>query len=117
MAFLRSFYDFTNTTKMRIGSSICGGNTIPGDLDEVRIWDIVRTSEEIMGFKDAVLPPSASGLIAYYDFDNQNAVGGGNNSGETTLEDRTANNNDGTLQNFTLDGATSNWLVGFHGSI
>lgn len=79
-----------------------------GDLDEVRIWDIVRSQADIQSTMWAELTGNESGLIAYYDF-NQ-GVAGGNNAGETTLNDGTSNVNDGSLLNFDLIGNTSNWI-------
>jgi hypothetical protein len=81
-----------------------------GDMDEVRIWSTARTDQEIMNNKDCELTGSEPGLVAYYNFDN--GVVGGTNTGLTTLADQTSNGNDGTLQNFALSGATSNWVEG-----
>jgi hypothetical protein len=81
-----------------------------GVLDEVRVWNDARTAQEIAGSKDCGLTGSETNLIAYYNFDN--GIDGGNNAGLTTLSDQTSNGNDGTLQNFALTGATSNWVEG-----
>jgi hypothetical protein len=48
--------------------------------------------------------------VAYYNFNE--GVAGGNNTGVTSLTDKTSNANNGTLNNFTLTGATSNWVAG-----
>ncbi|MCP4348818.1 MAG: hypothetical protein GY795_25345 [Desulfobacterales bacterium] len=61
-----------------------------GELDEVRIWNDVRTQTEIQNNMHNTLNPASEGnLVAYYRFDQ----GGG-----TTLTDYTSNNNHGTLQ-------------------
>ncbi|MFK7925625.1 MAG: LamG-like jellyroll fold domain-containing protein [Bacteroidia bacterium] len=79
-----------------------------GQIDEFRVWDYARTSAEILADKDQELAGSESGLMAYYNF-NQ-GVAGGNNATETTLTD-IAGNYDGTLNaNFSLNGASSNWV-------
>lgn len=78
-------------------------------LDEVRIWNVARTATEINDSKNCELTGSESGLLAYYNF-NQ-GVAGGNNAGVTTLNDLTSNNHDGTLQNFALNGGSSNWVT------
>jgi len=51
-----------------------------------------------------------TGLVAYYPF-NQ-GIAGGNNTAITTVTDKTANALNGTLTNFSLSGATSNFVVG-----
>ncbi|MDP3582927.1 MAG: LamG-like jellyroll fold domain-containing protein, partial [Ignavibacteria bacterium] len=80
-----------------------------GELDEVRIWNSVRTATEISDNKNNLsLSPSTSGLVAYYHFDQGTA--GGSNSGVTTLTDATSNTYNGTLTNFALSGSTSNWV-------
>ncbi|MBK8671334.1 MAG: hypothetical protein IPN89_18590 [Saprospiraceae bacterium] len=86
------------------------GNPFGGEIDEFRIWNVARSANDINVFKNASLTGSESGLQAYYDFNHATAIAGGTNTGLSTLEDRTANNIDGTLTNFTLTGSTSNWL-------
>jgi hypothetical protein len=56
------------------------------------------------------LTGNESGLLAYYDFNQETASG--TNTGATTLIDRTGNGNTGTLQGFTLSGEESNWVLG-----
>lgn len=88
--------------------STCSSSTyFNGELDEVRIWNSSRTQTEIQSNMCGVLTGSETGLTAYYNFDQ--GVGGGNNSGITTLVDQ-AGSNDGTLQNFSLNGNSSNWV-------
>lgn len=80
---------------------------LPGSIDEVRIWNTARTQCEIQTYMNCEIPASSSGLMANYHF-NQGAAGI-NNSGITTLLDA-AGTNTGTLNNFNLNGATSNWI-------
>ncbi len=82
-----------------------------GEIDEVRIWNIARSQTDIQNAMDNTLAGSESGLVAYYRFNEGSA--GGNNAGVTTLSDRTANANDGTLTNFALTGDTSNWVTSY----
>ena len=81
-----------------------------GDIDDLRIWDVTRAIEQINGSKDCELQGNESGLLAYYNF-NQ-GISQADNSGVTTLIDNTSNGYDGNLTNFTLNGASSNWLSG-----
>ena len=81
---------------------------LPGSIDNVRIWNITRTANQINTFRNAQLC-DMTGLVAAYDFEVGTADG--NNMGETTLPDL-ANSNDGTLMNFALTGTSSNWVDG-----
>ena len=81
-----------------------------GRIDEVRIWNCVRSQSKIQRTMNNELFGQESGLIAYYNF-NQGTPAG-NNTGLTTLYDQTANGNNGTLNNFLLTGASSNWVSG-----
>ena len=87
------------------------GRKYTGNMDEVRIWNTARTIDQINASKNCELQGNETGLIAYYQF-NQ-GVDQANNTNITTLTDNTATNaNNGTLSNFALNGATSNWLAG-----
>lgn len=97
------------STVLNIGSA-GASNYFAGKIDEVRIWNISRACAEILSTKDVELVGNESGLVAYYNF-NQNEAGG-TNTGQTTLDDLTSNNNDGTLTNFALTGSSSNWVDG-----
>ena len=67
-----------------------------GQLDEVKIWNIARTEAQIQaGIND--VSTSASGLVAYWDFEDDLAAGV-----QTIAEDATTNTNDGTLTNGPL---------------
>jgi len=68
----------------------------------------VKTIEQLNGSKNCELQGTEPGLLAYYKF-NQ-GVDLANNSALTTLNATTGSN--GTLANFALIGATSNWLAG-----
>lgn len=62
-----------------------------GYIDEVRLWNDVRTPAEILNLKDTCLTGSEANLEAYYNF---------NENGGTTVIDITGNGADGTLFNF-----------------
>ena len=61
-----------------------------GLIDEVRLWNTVRTAQEIDSYKDRVLSGSEVGLAAYYNFQDNNAH---------DKEDQS--NNDGTMYGAT----------------
>lgn len=85
-------------------------NYYNGDIDEVRIWNVARTLDQIYASKNCELQGTETGLVAYYKF-NQ-GISQGNNTGETTLINSVATGANGTLTNFTLTGTTSNFLAG-----
>ena len=103
-----------NPGPMRIGANSYG--TIPNAsrlMDEVRVWNIARDSIDIVNDMNNELTGSEPGLVAYYNF-NQGTCGG-NNITETTLNDLTSNNYDGSLMNFDLgapatNNCISNWV-------
>ncbi len=103
-----SFPSVTNTDQYTIGQNNGNNEYFLGTIDEVRIWNVARSATQIADNKDIPLAGNESGLVAYYNFDQGTACGV--NTGETTLNDLTANGNDGTLINFTLNGTCpSNW--------
>ncbi|MFK7935476.1 MAG: LamG-like jellyroll fold domain-containing protein [Saprospiraceae bacterium] len=103
--------NLTNAVDLMIGPNICGfnGSTYVGEIDELKFWDHARSAAEIDFYKDAHLSGDFPGLIAYYDFNNPTATAGGDNTGQTTLVDKTGNYN-GTLTGFDLMGTASNWI-------
>ncbi len=78
-----------------------------GSLDEVRIWTRALEQSEIAANMNYEVS-SGTGLLASYHF-NQ-GVAGRDNSVITSLSDATSNSFDGSLQNFALNGYSSNWI-------
>ncbi len=89
----------------------CGCNFYSGSLDEVRLWNTVRTQSQIQSNMTGPIDPTTSGLVAYYRFDE--AITGGTNTNATILQDLTSNRNNGSLSNFSLSGSTSNWVESY----
>jgi len=52
----------------RIGSRI-NAEFFDGFLDEIRIWNVARSAENIAGSFDKQLDPATPGLVAYYQFE------------------------------------------------
>jgi hypothetical protein len=80
-----------------------------GSLDEVRIWNTMRTQTQINSFMGNTLTGTETGLVALYSFDQGNP--GGNNSFLTTAIDNSPNNLHGVLNGFALTGTSSNFIL------
>src|SRR5262249_23597840 len=96
-------------TSTRLGSW-SGGGYLNGYLDEVRVWDVVRTQSQIHTNMGATLTGTESGLTTLYSADQ--GIATGTNTGLTILIDNTTNNNHGTLTSFAMSGASSNYING-----
>jgi len=92
-----------------LGRRIDGINYFDGIIDEVRIWNTVRSLADISSSKNGEFCGVPTGLVAYYKCNQGTA--GGTNTGQTTLTNSTGSNN-GTLTNFSLTGNSSNWVAG-----
>lgn len=98
----------TNTNPLTIGAQPGYSSLFGGAVDDIRIWNVVRTQAEIQNSMNAELNPSTqSGLVSYYTA-NQ-GIANGNNTGLATLIDQSGNNN-GTITNLALSGSSSNYI-------
>jgi hypothetical protein len=92
-----------NDFPLYIGWSPFGDNTNwRGVMDEVRIWNVARTEDQILAHMYTELNGNESGLAAYWDFND--------GPGSTIATDRSGNGNHGTL----ISGASSplpQWVV------
>src|SRR5205085_1449442 len=71
------------------GEGTGGGAHYKGLIDEVRIWNVARAQGQIAADMNRRLAGSESGLVAYYQFDEQ--------AGATTITDSSGNGHVGTL--------------------
>ena len=78
-----------------------------GQVDEVRVWNAVRTVAEINAKRYCKLAGNETGLVLYYSFEE--GVAGGTN-GNTCQNFATNGPNNGTLYNFAQNGNASNWV-------
>ncbi|MBI9042687.1 LamG-like jellyroll fold domain-containing protein [Lutibacter sp.] len=97
-------------TPYQLAQASIGGhdNYFKGSIDEVRIWSITRTAEEIQEDMMKTMVGTEAGLEAYYRFDE---------SAGNILSDFSGNNHIGTLTNMTGDEWTDSkafntWLGG-----
>lgn len=97
-----------STSNLTIGNWALGaGRNLNATIDEIRIWNVTRTSSEIASNMNIELNLPQTGLVAYYKF-NQ-GIANGNNINENIAVDEIGTNN-GALMNFALSGMTSNWI-------
>jgi len=88
------------------------GEWFLGSIDEVRVWNVARSSTDIAANMNSYITsgdPQWANLVAYYRFDQGNA-GADNTVLINEVVDYSGNCNKGTLSDFTLTGATSNWV-------
>lgn len=71
------------TSGFCIGRSYADDRYLAGDISEVRIWNVVRTEEEIINNPYSVSPDS-EGLVSYWKFDDEQSL---------SVKDHTGNNN------------------------
>lgn len=72
-----------------IGRSYDDNRALDGEIAECRIWNTVRTKEQIAN-NPYYVDPNSPGLVAYWKFDDANG---------NTVKDYTANGNNATAQN------------------
>ncbi len=102
----------TDTNPLYIGRQgwSCDCNFMDGRIDEVAIWDRAISQPEMQASIDGPYLGNEFGLIAYYDFNDEDACVANNNN--IMLTDK-ASGYDGTLTNFALTaGCSSNWAPG-----
>ena len=70
------------TDPMRIGSDVAYDHRPQGAIDEVRIWSVARTTDEIRSTINVPLSAATTGLVAVWSLDgnSNDAVGGHNGS-------------------------------------
>ena len=95
--------------KMLIGVERTYNIHANANIDEVRVWNRAVCQAEIQNNMVGEVAKNANGLVAYYKF-NQ-GFAGSNNTAITMLADSSSNVLNGTLNNFALTGATSNFIT------
>ncbi len=85
-----------NSRDIRIGDLNWTSSNLDGKMDEIRIWNDVRTQDEIRANMFQPLNGDEANLIGYWAMDEENSV---------LAFDKTANNNNATLVNGPLRSA------------
>ncbi|MEM0992852.1 MAG: LamG-like jellyroll fold domain-containing protein [Bacteroidota bacterium] len=81
-----------------IGSRADLFTKMKGDMDELRIWNVARTSAQISDNFSTELDGTQNGLVAYYSFNE--GIPSGNNAALMSITDKTSNPDAGDLINF-----------------
>ncbi len=79
----------TGDTGFIIGGYPGGGNTFHGMIDEVRLWNVARTQQQIKSYLNNVLIGNEEGLVGYWPLDSTYT---GSNS--LVTPDKSKNHND-----------------------
>jgi hypothetical protein len=64
--------DVTKPLRLLAGATDQGPgpcNWLDGDLDELRVWNVARTADQIAIYRGQQLPPRQSGLVGHWTFD------------------------------------------------
>jgi hypothetical protein len=69
----------TNVSNVRIGSDVAWDFPPQGAIDEVRLWNVARTTEEIRGSINVPITSAQPGLVAVWSLDGGTDVVGGHN--------------------------------------
>ena len=101
---------YTGNGILQIGVKNSSQYFFNGNLDDIRIWNVAKTADQVSASKNCELQGDEAGLIAYYQFNE--GLDANENASFTTLNDATINSNNGSLTNFALTGSNSNWLAG-----
>ncbi len=102
-----------NNNSLQIGAGSTGGGDpypLDGNLEETRLWNIARSEAELNSTMNTELMGTESGLVLYYKY-NQGTAGTDNTS-ITEVIDSSISGNNGTLNQFALDGSASNFIDG-----
>lgn len=96
---------------LKIGQRVDGGS-IPfhGQIDEVRIWDVARTQEELKQSMNIGYCTANENLKLYMPFNE--GLANDDNTMVGFVSDLSGNGYDGELKNFALTGSNSNWVEG-----
>ncbi|HEY4799248.1 MAG TPA: LamG-like jellyroll fold domain-containing protein, partial [Bacteroidia bacterium] len=96
------------TEEWRVGRRWDNMETYKGKMDEIRVWNAARTQAQIKDYMNCTLNGTEANLVAYYNFNA--GVPNTTNAGDTILYDYSSYGHSGTLNNFALNGTTSNWV-------
>ncbi|KAA2215664.1 LamG-like jellyroll fold domain-containing protein [Chryseobacterium sediminis] len=91
----------------RIGERVDNVNLFRGSIDDVRVWNVVKSQAQIQQDMSKEFCAVQPGLVAYYKFNE--GIPAGNNTSKTTIYDYSGNNKNATATGFALNGSVSNF--------
>ncbi len=100
----------SSTGNIQLGRRVDGINHFNGSMQDVRVWNVARTATQIANNRNNYLCNSSSNLIAYFPMFE--GLAGANNSTKSQINSFGNSIANVTLNNFTLSGATSNFVTG-----
>ena len=70
----------TSALPLRIGANQAAANAFSGNIDEVRVWNVVRTADEIRENMHLTLQGSETNIVSYWQFngDSNDDIGANN---------------------------------------
>ncbi len=101
----------SNSNPLTLGNQTGFLEYFGGFADEFRVWNVARTQAEIQANMSRELDPTTQTALVSYYTTNQ-GITAGTNTGLATLPDQKGENN-GTITNFNLTGANSNFVTQF----
>ena len=117
---LLDFDDFSaaaDAEQIYIGWDQRYNRAFDGQIDEVRIWNIALDMDDVREMMSRTIDNdyitndlglSAANLLGYYRFDT--GLPEGDNTSISVVQDFSSSGNTGTMSNFTLTGANSNFV-------
>ncbi|MBO2007762.1 LamG-like jellyroll fold domain-containing protein [Hymenobacter negativus] len=105
----------SGSENLTLGKSTIYGNLLTGRLDEVRIYNTSLTAADVAADMRSLAPALPANLMAYFNFDQGSDAG--SNADQTTLLDLSSNAYPGTLSNFGLTGAPSNYVASYAAAV
>ena len=98
-----------SSTVLTLGSFSDNQYLFNGIMDEVRLWNVSKTQQDLLASMYTPLTGSESNLVAYFNF-NQGTPGG-TNTGITDLIDNGPNSLTGSLSEITRTGTAENFVA------
>jgi hypothetical protein len=99
------------STGLYLGAYLGSSEFMNGTIDEVRVWNVVRTQTEIQNNRmGCTTLAGTSGLLLYYQF-NHGTAEGSNTSIQTLPNSANSGTYLGILRNFTKTGTSSNFIA------
>ena len=92
-----------------------GDPFLNGQMDEVSIWNKTLLATDIQNYLITNVKGNESELFRYFKFDE--GIANNDNTVITSLVDSSSIHVNGTINNFVLNGTTSNWVEGYVPSI